>query len=122
MGKAAMWDLSMAEQWKFYKPPIRPSEAGLEIFGKYINEQIAQKGNDIKILILGSTPELRGRSQDQNLNVVSFLCNLLVDVLPKYLKACFRRANGRFVELPLLCHGEVPHRCFSHLLAGAVPI
>lgn len=55
----AMWDLSMAEQWKFYKPPVRPSEADLAIFGKYIEEKIAQKGKDIKILILGSTPELR---------------------------------------------------------------
>ena len=75
MGKAAMWDLSMAEQWKFYKPPIRPSEADLEIFGKYINEQIAQKGNDIKILILGSTPELR--SLVHTFNIPLWVCDYI---------------------------------------------
>ena len=69
MAETAMWDRSMAEQWKFYKPPIRPSEADLQIFRKYITEKIAEKGDDLKILILGSTPELRSLVHTFNLPV-----------------------------------------------------
>ena len=72
-----MWDLSMAEQWKYYKPPIRPSKADLEIFGKYLKEKIAEKGKNIKILILGSTPELRSLVHTFGLSLL--VCDYIED-------------------------------------------
>jgi len=52
------WTLDMANKWKNYKPPIRPSKYDLEVFEDYIKEKLKQN-KDVKILILGSTPEFR---------------------------------------------------------------
>jgi SAM-dependent methyltransferase len=57
--KDKIWDSSIAASWNKFKPPIRPSSYDLEIFEKFIDEKIKEKGDNVKILILGSTPEIR---------------------------------------------------------------
>ena len=53
------WTLEMANKWKNYKPPIRPSKYDLEVFEDFIKKKIKKYGKETKILILGSTPEFR---------------------------------------------------------------
>jgi hypothetical protein len=41
--------------WKYYKPPARASPSDLE----FIKNKILEKGKEVKVLILGATPEYR---------------------------------------------------------------
>ena len=56
--KNTNWDVRMANAWKNYKPPTRPSKDELEVFKSFIDKRL-KNNKDIKILILGSTPEFR---------------------------------------------------------------
>jgi len=53
------WDNPLAENWKNQVPPARPSPAECVVFKRFLDEKIRQKGNQTKVLILGSTPEFR---------------------------------------------------------------
>lgn len=49
------WDKKVAEHWKYITPPGHPSKSELQIYDSHIKKL----KNDAKVLILGSTPELR---------------------------------------------------------------
>lgn len=49
------WHKSIADQWKLYQPPVRPSKSEIKIFEGFMK----RKGLDKKVLVLGATPELR---------------------------------------------------------------
>ncbi|MBW2982297.1 class I SAM-dependent methyltransferase [Candidatus Woesearchaeota archaeon] len=71
--KIKRWTLDMANKWKNYKPPIRPSKYDLEVFKKYIKEKAKKYGKDTKILILGSTPEFRDLVSKEKLT--AYVCD-----------------------------------------------
>ncbi len=50
------WHAGVAKQWSVYKPPITPSKSECQIIKRYI---LKSKKKNLKILILGSTPEFR---------------------------------------------------------------
>lgn len=57
--KKATWNNYLAITWGKYLPPIRPYVEECEIFKTYLSEFIKQNDKRPKVLILGSTPELR---------------------------------------------------------------
>ncbi len=57
----------IANKWKNQSPPIRPSKYDLDVFEKVLDEKIKEKGKDIKVLILGSTPEFRDLINEKGL-------------------------------------------------------
>lgn len=65
------WDI--ANNWKNFKPPIRPSADDLAIFERYLKEKILQKGKGLKLLVLGSTPELRDMATEHG--IVPTVCD-----------------------------------------------
>lgn len=65
--KKKTWTKKMAEVWKNYQPPIRPSAQTLKVIEGYLNQKIKQKGQETKVLILGSTPEFRDLVLKKNL-------------------------------------------------------
>jgi len=50
---------NFARLWDNFEPPTRPSRYDIAVFRKYLDQKIKQKGKNTKVLILGSTPELR---------------------------------------------------------------
>ncbi|MBW2977814.1 class I SAM-dependent methyltransferase [Candidatus Woesearchaeota archaeon] len=71
------WTLEMANKWKNYKPPIRPSKWDIAVFSKYLDKKIREKGRDVKVLILGSTPELRDLVNSKKLT--AYVCDYSKD-------------------------------------------
>ena len=57
MKRKFTWDPTLAQSWKFTKPPGHPSPSELKIYEGYI--RWAKKRPDARALILGSTPEIR---------------------------------------------------------------
>lgn len=53
-----LWHQSVSKKWKFYKIPARPSRGDVKVYEKLFSGAIKGKKNS-KVLILGSTPELR---------------------------------------------------------------
>ena len=56
--KTATWNNYYAIIWKDIKPPIRPYEDEIRYFKEIIKKKVDTE-TDVKVLILGSTPELR---------------------------------------------------------------
>lgn len=71
--KQNIWDTTIVENWKNFKPPARPSRYDLAVFSKYIDLKVKEKGKNVKILILGSTPELRDLVSSKGL--VAYVCD-----------------------------------------------
>jgi hypothetical protein len=63
------WAEELAEKWKHYTPPSRPSESEVEIYEKYFRE-VPAGGS---VLILGSTAEFRDLAAKYKLKAV--LCD-----------------------------------------------
>lgn len=57
--KKATWNYYLAQTWNTYLPPIRPYLEELLIIKQQITEFITNNSLKPKVLILGSTPELR---------------------------------------------------------------
>ena len=92
----ATWNNYLAITWDKYLPPIRPYVEECEIFKAYLNIFIKQNGKTPKVLILGSTPELRD---------VAYSCGIepvVVDYSKDNYEAmgtlCKVAGNDRFVE------------------------
>lgn len=56
--KTATWNNYYAIIWKDIKPPIRPYEDEIRYFKEILKKKVDTE-TDVKVLILGSTPELR---------------------------------------------------------------
>lgn len=63
------WNTYLAESWSRYLPPIRPAPEELEIFESVMIQEIANKGKNLLVAIMGSTPELRDLCALHSLNV-----------------------------------------------------
>lgn len=117
MASTVTWDI--ANNWKNFRPPIRPSVHDLAVFQKYLQEKVKQnskKGQSVRLLILGSTPELRDMAHDagitlticdyskENYDALSSLCQKKGRELGKevFLQQDWRsltlseKSNGRF--------------------------
>jgi len=57
--KDTTWTFEMAKHWREQKPPVRPSSESIRIIEQLLDSIIARKGSEIKVLILGATPEYR---------------------------------------------------------------
>jgi hypothetical protein len=55
-----IWDINIAKVWKLLTPPGKPSKSELAVFEGYVKR--LKRTKNAKILILGSTPELRDLS------------------------------------------------------------
>ncbi len=67
------WTYDMAQKWKNYGAPIRPSKDDLRVFREFLEKKIKQKGKDVKVLILGSTPEFRDLVNSKKLT--AYVCD-----------------------------------------------
>lgn len=70
------WTNDMANKWKNYKPPIRPSKDDLAVFRQFLEKKIKEKKNP-KVLILGSTPEFRDLINSKGLT--AYVCDYKKD-------------------------------------------
>lgn len=70
----------MANVWKKYTPPGRPSVGEISFFEQEINKELSRNKN-IKALVLGATPEFRDLLAKYNIKTT------LVDVNPDSVKA-----------------------------------
>lgn len=61
------WTTSVASQWGLFLPPARPSLSELSVLEKILLGQ-KQKKPDLKVAILGSTPEYRDLCQTYQIN------------------------------------------------------
>lgn len=59
MTQKTRWEKKFARMWTNYVPPQRPSAAEIVLYTKYLRKLQKKKREKIKLLILGSTPELR---------------------------------------------------------------
>jgi hypothetical protein len=58
--KSGDWTTNFVHYWKYYSPPARASPSDLRFIEAKIKGRIAKCGNDnIKVLVLGATPEYR---------------------------------------------------------------
>ena len=73
MSNLQKWTNKLATSWKNFRPPVRPSRAELDCFEKFLKIMIKSRGTNIKVLILGSTPELRNLVSSKNLTV--YVCD-----------------------------------------------
>lgn len=71
--KEQKWTNTMANVWKNYRPPIRPSKDDLRVFNEFLEKKIKKHGKDVKVLILGSTPEFRDLVNSKKLTV--YVCD-----------------------------------------------
>ncbi|TKJ17813.1 hypothetical protein CEE44_04780 [Candidatus Woesearchaeota archaeon B3_Woes] len=71
--KKQKWTNTMAQVWKNYRPPIRPSKDDLRVFNEFLEKKIKQYGKEVKVLILGSTPEFRDLVNSKKLTV--YVCD-----------------------------------------------
>ena len=62
----AKWSLELAKTWKKYRPPSRPSPTEVKVFEKYIKAL----PKNARILLLGSTPEIRNLAAKYKKNVI----------------------------------------------------
>ncbi len=60
------WTEKLAKEWRKYKPPSRPSYSEVRIYEYYIKKL----PKDSKILLLGSTPEIRDIAAKYKMNVM----------------------------------------------------
>ncbi len=51
------WNMKRARAWKHFMPPARPSPGEVSIYARIVEQEA--RGNRVKCLLLGSTPELR---------------------------------------------------------------
>ncbi len=96
------WAEELAEKWRHYTPPSRPSKSEVEIYERYFRE-VPEGGN---VLILGSTAEFRDLAAKYGLNAV--LCDwseknmealgLLMKEKPH--KEVFSKQDWRKMEFP----------------------
>ncbi len=71
--KEKEWTYDMAQKWKNYGTPIRPSKDDLRVFREFLKKKIKEKGKDVKVLILGSTPEFRDLVNSKKLT--AYVCD-----------------------------------------------
>jgi len=98
------WTLDMANAWKRMTPPIRPSRYDLAVFKQFLKQKVKDKGKNIKVLILGSTPEFRDLVNSKGLT--AYVCDYNKDNyealgLLKKTKGEFVHENGIFYSLYL---------------------
>ncbi len=72
--KETRWTPTFAEIWTRYMPPARPSSAEIVLYTRYLRRLQKNNKGKIKVLILGSTPELRdwGYQEDLDVTVVDY--------------------------------------------------
>jgi hypothetical protein len=63
------WNLSLAELWERFPPPIRPSKNIVKLFHIFVQLTQVGIGKTPKVLLLGSTPELRDLCNKLNISL-----------------------------------------------------
>jgi len=71
-----------AEIWRKLKPPERPSKEEMGIYEKHLKEILQFKGNKLRAVILGATPEIRDLLARYKVSDVT-----IVDVNPNMVRA-----------------------------------
>ena len=94
MNPVVTWDI--ASKWKNFHPPIRPSKDDLAVFEKYLQEKIKQKGKSLKLLILGSTPELRDLAKEHG--IVPIVCDYSKENYDALGMLCKKEGKELFVN------------------------
>lgn len=94
MDSTVTWDI--ASKWKNFQPPIRPSPDDLAVFEKYLQRKIGQKGKGLKLLILGSTPELRDMAKEHG--IVPIVCDYSKENYDALGMLCRKEGRELFVN------------------------
>lgn len=81
------WTERVAKEWRRYKTPSRPSRSEIIIYEKFFK----QLPMGSKVLILGSTPEIRDLAAKCRMNVT--ICDWSEDIC-KALKLLMKRSNA----------------------------
>jgi ubiquinone/menaquinone biosynthesis C-methylase UbiE len=77
--KKEQWK-EMAKLWSSYKPPAKPSKNEIKFYEKNL-KKIQKQNKDLKVLVLGATPEFRDLLSKYKINTT------IVDVNPLSVKA-----------------------------------
>ena len=92
MIKKVGWDKKLAKEWGKYKPPSRPSSGEIRIYESYIRE-LPRKS---KILIMGSTPELRDLTAKYKIDTT--ICDWSEDVYRALKLLVKHKAKETFIR------------------------
>src|SRR4030042_5364331 len=90
------WSLDLAKQWEKYKPPSRPTSSEVDIYEKHIKNL----PKNSKILLLGSTPEIRDLAAKYKIKIVlcdwsEKICKALELLTKNELKEGFSKQDWR---------------------------
>lgn len=102
------WDPKLAKHWQFVRPPGRPSSSEVRIYRKYLAATLKRYGN-IKVLILGSTVELRDLCLAMNIEPLCVDYHrdnfyILRKLMKKHGKESLKVADWRKMMLPHKFH------------------
>ena len=76
VGKKYWWEL--AKKWRDIRHPVRPSKGDLKIYEGFLNKEKRRRKN-LKILVLGATPEMRDLAAKYGSEVV--VCDLSINMI-----------------------------------------
>lgn len=95
------WDSRLAETWTYCVPPSRPSALEMAYYTRYAEKLREERGQRLRVLALGSTPEFRDWACDLNYDLT------VVDKSESYHRTITRELRHKhLVERLVVCRWE----------------
>ncbi|MFA6146217.1 MAG: class I SAM-dependent methyltransferase [Patescibacteria group bacterium] len=119
INKKILWDFKFAKAWKKFTPPSRPSQKELKFYEYYIQKTL-KKNKNIRILILGATPEFRDLILKHHsipicCDLNSMVFNALKKLMKQHGKEIFIKSNWLKLKSKNKFDLIIGHQVFNQL-------